>query len=87
MEHEKAIAVLKGMLDWGRPVTEEKEAVTTAIGAPSWGKPGESRAKARKAKRDRGTRWQQGGGIPATTAGDMPTRVLLATGKYIILAY
>jgi hypothetical protein len=57
MEHEKAIEVLKGMLDRGRPVAEEKEAVTTAVGAPSRGKPGESRAKARKAKRDRSTRW------------------------------
>ena len=57
MEYEKAIAILKKLLDRHPLNTEEKEAVTTAIGMLSWGSLSRSRIKAQKAKRDKSTKW------------------------------
>jgi hypothetical protein len=57
MEYEKAIVILKSLLDRHSLNAEEKEAVLTAIGVLSWGSLGKSRLKAQKAKRDRSTQW------------------------------
>ena len=55
MEYQKAIAILKSLLDRHSLDAEEKEAVTTAIGLLSWGALSKSRVKAQKAKRDKST--------------------------------
>jgi len=57
MEYEKAIAVLKSLLDKDLLGAEEKEAVLTAIGILSWGSLSKSKMKAQKAKRDKSTQW------------------------------
>jgi hypothetical protein len=57
MEYEKAIAILKRLLDKHSLDAEEKEAVTTAIGLLSWGSLSNSRLKAQKAKRYKSTEW------------------------------
>ena len=57
MEYEKAIAILKRLLDRHLLNAEEKEAVMTAIGILSWGSLSKSRIKAQKAKRDKSTEW------------------------------
>jgi hypothetical protein len=57
MEYEKAITILKNLLDRNTLNAEEKEAVLTAIGVLSWGSLGKSRLKAQKAKRDKSTEW------------------------------
>ena len=57
MEYEKAIAILKKLLDRHPLNAEEKEAITTAIGMLSWGSLSKSRIKAQKAKRDKSTNW------------------------------
>ena len=57
MEYQKAIAILKNLLDRHKLNAEEKEAVTTAIGVLSWGSLSKSRIKAQKAKRYRSTEW------------------------------
>ncbi|HEY90584.1 MAG TPA: hypothetical protein G4O07_02000 [Dehalococcoidia bacterium] len=57
MEYQKAIAILKSLLDKPSLDAEEKEAVTTAIGVLSWGSLSESKRKAQKAKRDKSTEW------------------------------
>jgi len=57
MEYEKAIAVLKSLLDRHPLNAEEKEAVMTAIGILSWGALSQSKLKARKAKRDKSAEW------------------------------
>lgn len=57
MEYQKAIAILKNLLDRHSLTTEEKEAVTTAIGILSWSSLSKSRIKAQKAKRDKSTEW------------------------------
>jgi hypothetical protein len=57
MEYEKAIAVLKKLLDRRTLDAEEKEAVTTAIGLISLGSLAKSQIKARKAKREKSTEW------------------------------
>ena len=45
MEYKKAIEVLQKMLETGRLLPEEKEAVITALGALDWGVQGENRFK------------------------------------------
>jgi hypothetical protein len=57
MEYQKAIAILKRLLDRHLLDTEEKEAVTTAIGLLSLGVLAKSKIKAQKAKRDKSTEW------------------------------
>jgi hypothetical protein len=57
MEYEKAIAILKRLLDKHSLDVEEKEAVMTAIGLLSWGSLSNSRLKAQKAKRDKSVEW------------------------------
>ena len=57
MEYEKAIAILKSLLDKHSLDAEEKEAVMTAIGLLSWGSLSKSKIKAQKAKRDKSTQW------------------------------
>ena len=57
MEYQKAIAILKSLLDKHSLDAEEKEAVMTAIGVLSWGALSKSRIKAQKAKRDKSTKW------------------------------
>ncbi|MDO8568709.1 MAG: hypothetical protein Q7R57_08355 [Dehalococcoidales bacterium] len=57
MEYEKAIALLKSLLDKNSLDAEEKEAVMTAIGLLSWGSLSKSKTKAQKAKRDKSTEW------------------------------
>ena len=57
MEYQKAIAILKSLLDKHSLDAEEKEAVMTAIGVLCWGALSKSRIKAQKAKRDKSTKW------------------------------
>jgi hypothetical protein len=57
VEYEKAIVILKSLLDKHPLDTEEKEAVMTAIGLLSWGALSQSRIKTLKAKRDKSTQW------------------------------
>ncbi|MDD5038900.1 MAG: hypothetical protein PHN78_06245 [Dehalococcoidales bacterium] len=57
MEYEKAIAVLRSLLDKHPLDAEEKEAVIAAIGLLSWGSLSKRKIKAQKAKRDKSTRW------------------------------
>ncbi|MDD4858782.1 MAG: hypothetical protein PHR56_01050 [Dehalococcoidales bacterium] len=57
MEYDKAISILKTILEKPSLNVEEKEAITTAIGMLSWGALGQSRLKTQKAKRDKSTQW------------------------------
>ena len=57
MEYQKAIAILKKLLDRQSLDAEEKEAIMTAIGLLSLGSLAKSRIKAQKAKRDKSTQW------------------------------
>ena len=57
MEYEKAITILKKLLDRQSLDAEEKEAIMTAIGILSLGSLANSRIKAQKAKRDKNTQW------------------------------
>jgi hypothetical protein len=57
MEGQKAIGVLKTLLDKYSLDAEEKEAVLTAIGILSWTILSKSRIKAQKTKRDKSAEW------------------------------
>ena len=57
MENQKAIDILKNLLDRQALTAEEKEAVTTAIGILSWVSLSKSRLKAQKARRDKSAEW------------------------------
>jgi hypothetical protein len=57
MEYQKAVAILKSLLDKHSLDAEEKEAVLTAIGVLVWGSLSKSKLKAQKAKRDKSTEW------------------------------
>ena len=57
MEYQKAITILKSLLDKHSLDVEEKEAVMTAIGLLSWASLSKSKIKAQKAKRDKSTEW------------------------------
>jgi len=57
MEYQKAVDVLKSLLDKPQLNTEGKKTVMTAIGLLSWGSLAKSKLKAQKAKRDKSTRW------------------------------
>ena len=57
MEYEKAITILKNLLDKHPLDAEEKEAVVTAIGILSLGSLAKSRIRAQKAKRDKAREW------------------------------
>ena len=57
MEYQKAIAILKSLLDKRSLDAEEKEAVMTAVGLLSWASLSKSITKTRKAKRDKSTEW------------------------------
>ncbi len=52
MEYEKAIAILKNLLERQVLEAEEKEAIMTAIGMLSWGALARSKMKSQKAKRE-----------------------------------
>jgi len=57
MEQQKAIVILKNLLDKSSLSAEEKEAVMTAIGILSWTSLSKSHIKAQKAKRDKAAEW------------------------------
>jgi hypothetical protein len=58
MENEKAVVILKGILEKHSLDNEEKEALMTAIGVLSLGSSiSKSRIKSLRAKRDRSTQW------------------------------
>jgi len=57
MEYQKAIVILKSLLERHSLDAEEKEAVMTAIGILSWGSLSKSKMKSQKAKRDKNTEW------------------------------
>jgi hypothetical protein len=57
MEYQKAITILKSLLEKHSLNAEEKEAVMTAIGLLSLGLLAKSKIKAQKAKRDKSTQW------------------------------
>jgi len=57
MEYQKAIAILKNMLEKRSLDAEEKEAIMTAMGVLSWGALAQSKLKAKKAKQDTSTQW------------------------------
>jgi hypothetical protein len=57
MEYQKAITILKRLLDKHPLNAEENEAVITAIGILSWSSLSKSKIKAQKAKRDKSTEW------------------------------
>ncbi len=57
MEYQKAIAILRILLDRHSLDAEEKEAIMTATGVLSWGSLSKSKIKAQKAKRDNSTEW------------------------------
>ncbi len=57
MEYQKAIDILKSLLDKHPLNAQEKEAVTTAIGVLSWGALAKSKIKSQKARRDKNTKW------------------------------
>ena len=57
MEYQKAIAILKNLIEKQSLDAEEKEALMTAIGVLSWGSLAKSKIKALKAKREKSTQW------------------------------
>ena len=57
MEYQKAIAILKSLLDKHPLDAEEEAAVMTAIGVLSWASLSKSKIKAQKAKRDKSAEW------------------------------
>ena len=57
MEYEKAIAILKRLLDRHSLDAEEKEAIMTALGLLSLGSLSKSKIKAQKTRRDKSTEW------------------------------
>jgi len=57
MEYQKAIAILKSLLDRQLLNDEEKEAVLTAIGVLSLGSLAMSKIRAQKTKRDNSAKW------------------------------
>ena len=57
MEYQKAIDVLKNLLDRQSLNSDEKEAIVTAMGLLSLGSLAKSRIRAQKAKRDKSTEW------------------------------
>jgi hypothetical protein len=58
MEHEKAVSVLKSLLDKNLLDDEEKEAVLAAIGLLSWAALGKTRMKALKNRREKSAEWE-----------------------------
>ncbi len=57
MEDKKAIAILINLLKKRSLSSEEKEAVSSAIGILSWISLSQSRIKALKAKREQSAKW------------------------------
>jgi hypothetical protein len=57
MEYQKAVTVLKSLVEKGKLEPEEKEAVILAIGQLSWGALAESKVKEKGAKRKKSTDW------------------------------
>jgi hypothetical protein len=57
MENEKALSVLKSMLEKHKLEGEEQEAVMSAKGLLSLISQSKNKAKAAKAKRDKSTEW------------------------------
>ena len=57
MEYEKAIDILKRLLEKPSLSADEKEAITTAIGLLGVGVLAKSRLKAQKARREKSLEW------------------------------
>ena len=57
MEYDKALTILKSLLEKGSLDAEEEEAVMTAIGVLSWGSLAKSKLKSQKVKREKSTKW------------------------------
>ena len=57
MEYQKAIAILKTLLDRHSLDADEKEAIITAIGILSLISLSKSKLKSQRAKRDKSTEW------------------------------
>ncbi|WP_165802768.1 hypothetical protein [Dehalogenimonas alkenigignens] len=57
MDNQKAIEILKKMLEKPSLDAEEKEAVMAALGMLGWVKLAKSRVKAAKEKRDQSLQW------------------------------
>ena len=57
MENDKAIEILRKMLDKPSLDAEEKEAVMTALGMLGWVKLSKCRMKVMKEKRDQSLNW------------------------------
>jgi hypothetical protein len=57
MEYQKAVEVLKSLVNKHPLDAEEKDAVLTAIGVLVWGSLAKSKTKAQKEKRDKRTEW------------------------------
>lgn len=57
MDNEKAIEILKKMLEKPSLDAEEKEAVMTALGVLGWVKLAKSRVKAAKERRNQSLQW------------------------------
>lgn len=58
MEDKEAIEILMSLLKKSRLSAKEREAISSAIGVLSWTALASSRAKARKAKREKNTEWE-----------------------------
>lgn len=57
MDNEKALIILKQLLDKSSLSVEEKDAVLTAIGLLSLAEQAKNRFKGQKAKREKSTEW------------------------------
>ena len=58
MEYQKAVTVLKGLVEKGHLQPQEKDAVMTAIGVLNWGALSEARIKEKGARRKKSAEWQ-----------------------------
>jgi hypothetical protein len=58
MDHQKAVDVLKSLLEKHPLDAEEKEAVLAAIGLLSWAALGKSRMKGPREKREKAGEWR-----------------------------
>jgi hypothetical protein len=57
MEYQKAVTILKSLIEKHPLNAEEKEAVQTAMGILVWGSLAKSKTRAQIAKRDKRLRW------------------------------
>jgi hypothetical protein len=57
MDYQKAISILKALVEKHPLNAEEKEAVQTAMGMLVWGSLAKSKTRAQIAKREKRTQW------------------------------